>query len=52
MTMLVIDSMEKLDVSIFDVPGVYLQAEIPEETQVIEEMRGEFIEIICNFNQE
>ena len=42
--------MEKRYEVIFDVPGAYLHAEIPEEENATMKLRGEFMDIMCSVN--
>ena len=43
----VIDMYEGRDVAIFDIPGVYLHAGIPDDR-----FKGEFVDIMCKVNHE
>lgn len=49
---LVIDAYEGRDVAIFDVPGAYLQAEMPQEKNLLMKFRDEFVGIMCEVNPE
>lgn len=49
---LVIDALEERDMGIFDVPGVYLQAEMPKEKNMLMKFREEFVDIMCDVNPE
>ena len=49
---LVIDALEGRDIAIFDVPGVYLWADIPEEKEAILKLKGNFVDIMCDVNPE
>ena len=49
---LIIDVMEKSDVAVFDIPGAYLHAEIPEDKKVLMKLRDEFVDIMCTVNPE
>ena len=49
---LVIDALEERDVGIFGVPGAYLQAEMPQENNMLMKFRGEFVDIMCDVNPE
>ena len=49
---LLIDAKEDRDVAIFDVPGAYLQAEMPAEKKLLMVFRGEFVDIMCEVNTE
>ena len=42
-----IDIFEQQDVAIFDVPGAYLYALMPEDKEVIMVLRGKFVDIMC-----
>ena len=50
MATLVVDSYEGQDVVIFDVPGAYLNANMPDEKDVRLDLQGEFMDIMCNLN--
>ena len=50
MTTLIIDAMEHRDVAIFDVPGAFLQTEMPQGKHVILIIRNEFVDILCEVN--
>ena len=49
---LLIDTNEGRDVAIFDVPGAYLQAEMPREKKILMKLRNEFVDIMCEVNPE
>jgi len=49
---LVIDALEGRDVAIFDVPGAYLWADMPEEKEAILKLEGDFVDIMCDVNPE
>ena len=49
---LLIDANEGRDVAIFDVPGAYLQAEMPREKKLLMKFRNEFVDIMCEVNPE
>ena len=49
---LLIDANEGRDVAIFDVPGAYLQAEMPKEKKLLMKFRDEFVDIMCEVNPE
>ena len=49
---LLIDANEDRDVGIFDVPGAYLQAEMPAEKKLLMVFRDEFVDIMCEVNPE
>ena len=50
METLVVDAYEGRDVAIFDVPGAYLNEDIPDETYVRIKLEGEFVDIMCDVN--
>ena len=52
MVSLVIDAFEKRDVAIFDVPGAYLNAYMPDDKFVLLKLEGEFVDIMCEVNPE
>jgi hypothetical protein len=49
---LAIDIKEGRDIAIFDVPGAYLQAEMPKDKKVLMKLRGQFVDIMCEVNPE
>jgi hypothetical protein len=49
---LLIDSKENRNVAIFDVPGAYLQAEMPKDKKLLMKFRDEFVDIMCEVNPE
>jgi hypothetical protein len=51
-TSLVIDAHEKRAVAIFDVPGAYLNADMPDNKFVILKLEGKFVDIMCGVNPE
>jgi hypothetical protein len=48
----IIDTFEKRDVAIFDVPGAFLQTEMPKDKNVIMIICDEFVDIMCEVNPE
>ena len=50
MATLVIDAKEQRDVAIFDVPGAYLHADMPDDKFVLLKLEGEFVNIMCDVN--
>lgn len=52
MATLVVDAMEKQDIAIFDVPGAFLQTEMPEGKHVILTIQDAFVDILCEVNPE
>ena len=46
MSTLLIDAMEHRDISVFDVPGDYLQTETPENKRILLHIRDEFVDIM------
>ena len=51
-TNLIIDAHEGIDVEVFDVPGAYLNADMPEDKFIILNIEGEFVDIMCEVNPE
>ena len=49
---MLIDAHEGRDVAIFDVPGAYLQAEMPKKKKLLVKFRDEFVDIMCEINPE
>ena len=47
---LLIDAKEGRDVAIFDVPGAFLQAEMPADKKLLMIFRDEFVDIMCEVN--
>ena len=49
---LIIDTSEGRDVAIFDVPGAFLQLEVPKNNMILMRLKGQFVDIICDVNPE
>ena len=49
---LLINAYEERDTAIFDVPGAYLHAKIPDDKFAILKIEGEFVDIMCDVNPE
>ena len=49
---LLIDVYESCDVAIFNIPGAYLHTEMPDEHQVILKVKGKFVDIMCDVNED
>ena len=49
---LVIHVVEKRNVAIFDVPGAYLHAKMPDDKRTLMVLRGDFADIMCQVNPE
>jgi hypothetical protein len=52
MGLLLNNAYEGRDVAIFDVPGAYLHAKIPDSKFAILKIEGEFVDIMCDVNPE
>ena len=52
MSILLISAHEERDTAVFDVPGAYLHADIPNDKFVILKIEGEFADIMCQVNPE
>jgi len=52
MATLMIDAHENRDVAMFDVPGEYLHADLPEGKLVLLKIEGQFVDIMCEVNPE
>ena len=52
MALLLIDTHEERDVAIFNVPGAYLHAKLPDEKFILLKMKGPFVDIMCEVNPE
>jgi hypothetical protein len=52
MAILLINAYEQRDTAIFDVPGAYLHAKIPDDKFAILKIEGEFVDIMCEVNPE
>ena len=50
-TTLVIDAEECMDVAILDVPGAYLNAQMPENKFKLIKFENEFVDMMCNENE-
>ena len=46
-----VDAFEERAMEIFDVPGVYLNANVPEDKLVLLKLEDEFVNIMCEINQ-
>ena len=49
---LVIDAYENRDVTTFDIPGAYFYAPNPSDKQVLLNLKGLFVDIMCQVNPE
>lgn len=49
---MMIDAYEQRAVATFDIPGVYLQASLPEDKFVLLKLEGQFVTIMCEVNPE
>ena len=49
---MIIDAFEARDAAIFDVPGAYLHADMPEDKRVLLILKGQFVDIMCEVNEE
>ena len=47
---IIIDVVEGRKVAIFDVPGAYLHAEMPDDQRTLMVLRGDFVDIMCQVN--
>ena len=47
---LLVDVYEERDIAIFDIPGAYLHAEMPEKHRVMLKIKGHFVDIMCRVN--
>ena len=52
MATFVVDTYEGWDIVIFDVPGAYLNADMPDEKDVRLKLEGKFLDIMYNVNSE
>ena len=50
MAQLMIDAFEECAMAIFDVPGAYLNSDIPEDKFLFLKLEDEFVGIMCEFN--
>ena len=50
MSALLIDTMEQRGVAVFDVPGAYLQTEMPEDKRILLRIREQFVDTMCELN--
>ena len=49
-TTLVIDATEKRDMAICDIPGAYLQTELPSDNEIHMRLRGQSVDVMCEVN--
>jgi hypothetical protein len=47
---LIVDAKEKRDIAIYDIPGAYLQTELPPDKEIHMKLRDEFVDIMCEVN--
>ena len=47
---LIIDVTEGRDIAVFDVPGEFIQSEVPKDKMIHMVLRGEFVDIMCEVN--
>jgi hypothetical protein len=47
---LIVDAKEKRDIAIYDIPGAYLQTELPPDKEIHMRLRDEFVDIMCEVN--
>ena len=52
MELLLIDAHKERDVAIFDIPGAYLHAKLPDDKFVLLQIEGPFVDIMCKVNSE
>lgn len=52
MSTLIIDAYEGRDIAIYDVPGAFLQSDIPKNKKILMIIRGDFVDIMCEVNPE
>ena len=51
-TMLVVDAYEERNIATFGITGVFLHTKIPADKNVILKLRGQFVDIMCDINEE
>ena len=49
---LVIDAFESRDIAIFDIPGAYLHALMPNDKVIFLKLRDPFVDLMCEINPE
>ena len=49
---MIIDAHEARDEAIVDIPGDYLRAEMPPGKNGLLKLKGEFVDIMCDVNEE
>ena len=49
---MMMDVLEGRDIAVFDIPGAYLHAEMPEDKIVLMKFRGQFAELMSQVNPE
>ena len=49
---LIVDAHEGRDMDTFDVPGSYLHEYMPKDKSLLMNLRGDFVEIMCQVNPE
>ena len=49
---LIVGEHEGCDVDTFEIPDAYLHAEIPKDKRILMNLRGNFVDIMCQVNPE
>ena len=49
---MIIAAHEKRKQAVFDIPGAYLNADLPDDKFVLLKFEGEFVDILCEVNPE
>ena len=49
---MMIDSYERRKVAVFDIPGAYLQTDLPDDKFALLKLEGQFVDIMCEINSE
>ena len=52
MTTLAIDTCKDCDVEVYDVPGAFLQSDIPNDRKLLMIIINNFVDIMCEVNPE
>ena len=47
---LIVDAHEERNVATFDVPGSFLNADMPKDKRILMKLRGYFVDIMCQVN--
>ena len=47
---MIVDTYEGHDIAVFDIPGAYLHADMPDDKFILLKLEGQFVDIMCDVN--